>query len=160
MAPSVSLATLSRRVYCSDGYYHSGGCSGWYWYGRWVLAAVLIGLFILALLAFVCLRARRRKKGGPRPQYATGWTGPNYGPGAGAAPYAPPPQYSPGPGQNQPYGQTQYGQNQYQYPTYGSPNDGGYYSGQQEGVQPPQNAYYPRGNDNVYEPPAGPPPGK
>lgn len=39
-------------------------------------------------------------------------------------------------------------------------NDG-YYGGQQSGVAVPQNAYHPgTGGSNVYQPPAGPPPGK
>jgi Chitin synthesis regulation, resistance to Congo red len=48
----------------------------------------------------------------------------------------------------------------YQQPVYTgttfNPNDG-YYGGHQQGVQYPQNTYQ---RDQVYEPPAGPPPGK
>lgn len=74
----------------------------------------------------------------------------------------PPPQYSATQMQNYPTGQQQ--QPQYTGQTFNS--NEGYYGGHNEGVapQPPQNSYYPQqrgvGGENVYEPPAGPPPGK
>lgn len=88
---------------------------------------------------------------GRQPFYGTGWAA---RPGQyGAQPYYntnynhPPPQYTPQP------------QNSY----FGS--NAGYYGqppyGQQQGVelQSPQPAH-PRGGDDVYAPPSGPPPGK
>jgi len=72
----------------------------------------------------------------------------------------PPPQYSATPMQNYPTNQQQ--QPQYTGQTFNS--NEGYYGGHNEGIAPPQNAYYPQqrgvGGENVYEPPAGPPPGK
>lgn len=101
-----------------------------------------------------CITARRRRRLGRQPFYGTGWAA---RPGQPTAqPYYnnnqnynhPPPQYTPQP-QNQGY----YGSNQ------------GYYGsspyGQQQGVelQSPQPTHT-RGGDDVYAPPAGPPPGK
>ena len=85
--------------------------------------------------------------------------------GHGAATYNPQyqnqqqtPQYGNEPQQGQGYGQEggYYGQNQGEYGA-----NQGYYGGQHTGateLQQPPNAY--RGGDQVYSPPAGPPPGK
>lgn len=99
-----------------------------------------------------CINSRRRRKRGLNPRYGTGWMAPSkYGQQNNPNAYAPPPpQYTPNPGQYQP-------QNNYQQGGY---QQGGYYGGQQEGIQQPQGAYYPRGNDNYYEAPQGPPPTK
>lgn len=74
----------------------------------------------------------------------------------------PPPQYSATPLQDYPPNtQYQYQQPHYTGQTFNS-NDG-YYGGHNEGIAQPQNTYYPQrgmGGENVYEPPAGPPPGK
>jgi hypothetical protein len=104
------------------------------------------------------MTARRRRKAGRQPFYGTGWAArPGQG-GQTAQPYynnqhnqaAPPysaPPYSAQPTQT-PYG----GANQGYYGGYGQ---------QQQGVelQQPQPTYG-RGGDDVYAPPAGPPPGK
>jgi hypothetical protein len=145
---------------CPSGYHYSGGyCyrnSGWYWWGRWVFAGVVI-VFILAVIVLLgCLSNRRRRRQGLAPRYGTGWLGPKFGPGyqnnanynSYQQPPPPPPQYSQQP--------------QYTGTTY-NPNEG--YWGppqQQQGIalQQPQNSYYPRGGDNDYEPPAGAPPAK
>jgi hypothetical protein len=107
-----------------------------------------------------CANSRRRRKQGLAPRYGTGWMAPapKYGPNNGAY-VPPPPQYSATPMQNYPQGQTQ--QPQYTGQTFNS--NEGYYGGHNEGVAPPPNTYYPQrgfGGENVYEPPAGPPPGK
>ncbi|MDI1489870.1 MAG: hypothetical protein OHK93_001069 [Ramalina farinacea] len=158
---------MSIRIGCNNGYYGNDyGCDGyspWYSYGRWILlAAIIVGAFLIFLL-FACITARRRRRRGMQPFRGTGWASGQTAPGHGAPQYAgpPPPQYggtqppqysSPPPAQG--YG---YGQNQ-----YGGANQG-YFGGQQNGVelQQPNQAYQPqRGGDSVYTPPAGPPPGK
>lgn len=161
MAPTVQVARVLERAICPSGYtFRSNACyrnSSWHFWGRWVFAGVAI-LFIIAVIVLLgCRNSRRRKNRGLAPRYGTGWMapGPKYPQQNNPGGYGPPPpQYTAGPPQDQyppppnPYGQ-QYNNNQ------------GYYSGQQEGLQPPQNAYYPQqGRDNVYEPPSGPPPGK
>jgi uncharacterized membrane protein len=54
MAPVLDQAAglLDKRYTCPSGYYYSNydGCvarGGWYWYGRWILAAVIIVFFFL-----------------------------------------------------------------------------------------------------------------
>ncbi|ELQ35761.1 hypothetical protein OOU_Y34scaffold00690g3 [Pyricularia oryzae Y34] len=159
-----ATAMLAKRADgCPDGYYRSGNyCyrgSGWYWWGRWVLTAVvLIGIIVIIML-IARTSARRRRARGMAPIYGTGWVGPK--PAAYQnnqnnpnTYYPPPPQYSANPQQPQYTG------------TAFNPNDG-YYGGQQSGVQPPANTYVPpqnnatpaAGGDN-YAPPPGPPPGK
>ncbi|KAF7560666.1 hypothetical protein G7046_g3475 [Stylonectria norvegica] len=162
-----AIDPLAERAFgssCSYGYYYSGGrcvrSGSWYYWGRWVLAAVAIGLFLIVL--FSCLAiSRRRRRRGVKPMYGTGWMpgnkngGPpqnghqmnNYG--------APQGNYG---GMNPPppaYGQQQ--QPQYTGTTFNQ-NDG-YYGNQNQqysGVQPPQDTY----QRDVYQPPTGPPPGK
>lgn len=151
---------LLARAICPPGtYYSRGGCyrnSGWYYWGRWVLAGVVIFLTILVIFAICCVRSRRQRKHGRRPMYGTGWMAPGKFAGqhpqqqqwgGGGAPPAPPPP---------PYGG--YGQQPQQggYNNAGSPygQQREYYS-QADGVQQPQNTYQP-----VYSPPTGPPPGK
>ncbi|KAK0618201.1 chitin synthesis regulation, resistance to congo red-domain-containing protein [Bombardia bombarda] len=157
MAPLEQLATMvgeiaKRDLYCPSGSYYSGsGCyrySSWYWWGRWVFAAVLV-IIVIALFALVA-NSRRRRAQGVAPVYGTGWMAP-------APPYYPqnPPQYS----AQQPVYPQQTGQ---KFNT----NDG-YYAAQtpenQEGIQLQQPATtYHRGGgaDDVYAPPEGPPPAK
>lgn len=175
MADFFPADELEKRQFgCRSGYYFNNATrtcvrrnnSAWYYWGRWVLAGILVLIFVLVLCALGCCSSRRRKKKGAAPMYGTGWM---------ANGYNPQPQY----GQQQAqygYGQQQgqYGQppayghqqqGQYQNPQYTgqtyNPNDG-YYAGQNEGIQlqQPQNAYAPRGADNDYAPPSGPPPGK
>lgn len=153
MAPSSLVARYcSYYDYNNDCYY-----SSWDNWGRWVLlAGIIIGLVLIAIL-FSCLNARRRRQQGLQPRYGTGWAtnvggwgknqpyynnGP-YNGGAPAPPYSPPVQ-----------------QEQYTGNTYHS-NEG--YYGQQSGIemQPPKNTYHPqRGSEQVYEAPIGPPPNK
>lgn len=152
---------LLARAICPPGtYYSRGGCyrnSSWYYWGRWVLAGVVILLTILVIFAICCVRSRRQRKHGRRPMYGTGWMAPGkfagqhpqqqqqWG-GGGAPPAPPPPPYGG-------YGQQhqQAGYNNAASP-YGQQRE--YYS-QADGVQQPQSTYQP-----VYSPPAGPPPGK
>ncbi|TDZ23752.1 Protein RCR2 [Colletotrichum orbiculare MAFF 240422] len=138
--------------------------TGWHYWGRWVLAAVVLGIAILILVMLGCLSSRRRRKRGMTPFYGTGWMTNNqkfHTQQQGT--YAHNQQYN---GQQGGYSGYQnpppaYGQQQ-QTPQYTgttfNPNDG-YYGGHNEGIhlQQPQNAY---ARDNTYSPPAGPPPGK
>ncbi|KAK1460644.1 hypothetical protein CCUS01_08749 [Colletotrichum cuscutae] len=161
-----------RQFYCSSGQvYRNGACyerGAWYWWGRWVLAAVVVGIALLILILLGCMNSRRRRKRGVQPFYGTGWMSNNnkhnqqgtyaynqpyngqqqgYAgyPQQGGAYQNPPPAY--GPAQQQP---------QYTGTTF-NPNDG-YYGGHNEGIhlQQPQNAY----QRDSYAAPAGPPPGK
>ncbi|KAI6368649.1 hypothetical protein MCOR25_004604 [Pyricularia grisea] len=154
-------AMLAKRADgCPDGYYRSGNyCyrgSGWYWWGRWVLTAVVLLGIIVIIMLIARTSARRRRARGMAPIYGTGWVGPKptaYQNNPNTY-YPPPPQYSANPQQPQYTG------------TAFNPNDG-YYGGQQSGVQPPANTYAPpqhnappaASGDN-YAPPPGPPPGK
>ncbi|KAK2754370.1 hypothetical protein FQN54_007014 [Arachnomyces sp. PD_36] len=125
-------------------------CSGWSYWGRWVVLAVIIALAFLGFFLWACYSSRRRRRMGLHPLRGTGWAGRNvqplpqyqqqyYDPNGGT--YPPPPQYQ-GPS-----------------PAYMNQNPS-YYGGQQQGVelQQPQNAYH--GGQNVYAPPPGPPPAK
>jgi len=168
MAP---VEGLVARAYRCDYY---GRCynSNWYNWGRWVVAAIAVGIFLLVL--FSCLLvSRRRRRRGVQPMYGTGWMAPgkhgnqhnnhqmhdyNYNQNQGGDfqqqqayggyPPAPPPPA---------YGQ------QHQYPqhtgTTFNTNDGYYGQNNQQsyGVQPPDGTHQ-RGE--VYSPPQGPPPGK
>ena len=166
MAPFEQLADMVKReYYCPSGYYLSGtrcypNNSGWYWWGRWVFAGLIV-LFVIALLLILARNSRRRRRAGIAPLRGTGWMAP-------APPYyPPPPQYSAAaPVYPQGTGQKF------------NPNDGYYANQNQEGVQlqPPQNTYqppnnnyappsgypaqpsYPQSGEPVYTPPEGPPP--
>lgn len=177
MAP---VEDISKRAWsCPSGYsYHHGNCyrTNWYNWGRWVVLAIAIVLFLIAFLSCLGI-ARRRRRRGIQPFYGTGWMAPqggkwgtqnqhqmhnynqgyqNYPPGGnfqqpgygGYPPAPPPPAYA------------QHQQPQYTGSTF-SPNDGYYGTaatgGQQTGVYPPQGVHQ-RGED--YAPPQGPPPGK
>ncbi|KAL7909281.1 hypothetical protein GGI35DRAFT_376187 [Trichoderma velutinum] len=183
MAPTM-VDLFARDDGCGYGYFFDGiGCrrkSGWYFWGRWVLAGIAI-LFALGLL-FCCLCvSRRNRRRGATPMYGTGWFS-----GAPAAQTSRPsgnnkhnnngyemnnyqtgytqggysqqqPPYGEGYGYTSPppYGQAPVG-NQTTGTTFNA-NDG-YMTGQpQYGVQQPQTSYNPDGH---YQPPAGPPPGK
>lgn len=167
MAPSDLFA---RDFPCDpDYYYNSGRCypkSAWYWWGRWVLAGVILVFFIIVLVILGCISSRRRRKRGLQPMYGTGWMAPGNKFGqqgqqgqqwGGGYQYGAPPAYG------QPaYGQPAYtqppAQNQYTGTTTYNQNDG-YYGGQSNDVplQQPQHTYQ---RDQVYAPPVGPPPGK
>ncbi|KAI1177510.1 chitin synthesis regulation, resistance to congo red-domain-containing protein [Nemania sp. FL0916] len=149
MAPVLDQLSglVHKRYSCPSNYYYSGGgCvlgSPWYWYGRWIFAAVVIGLFIVVFFLWACLNSRRRRRQGNRPMYGTGWMAPNpqYYNNPPNAYNHPPPAYG-APGQSYPM------DNRYQT------NDGPY--GQQSsGIEPPKNVY-----SGDYAPPSGPPPHK
>jgi len=114
------------------------------------------------LTNYSCITARRRRSRNMAPYRGTGWAAgrpAGHGPAqytGGAQPYynnqqEPAPAYSTAP---------QQGQQGY----YGNQGNQGYFGGgQQNGVelQQPQSSYQPQaGGDPVYNPPAGPPPGK
>ena len=127
---------------------------------RVVLGALVAGAFLIFLI-FSCITARRRRRQGQTPWRGTGWAAGAPPPGHGPAQYtgAPPQQYNgnaaAAPPYSPPANQGYYGQG------YNSGTNQGYFGGQQQGVelQQPENAYA-RGGENVYSPPAGPPPGK
>ena len=127
---------------------------------RVVLGAIIVGAFLIFLI-FSCITARRRRRQGQQPWRGTGWAAGAPPPGHGPAQYtgAPPQQYNgntaAAPPYSPPANQGYYGQG------YNSGTNQGYFGGQQQGVelQQPENAYA-RGGENVYSPPAGPPPGK
>jgi len=114
---------------------------------RWVVLAVIVGIFLLSFI-FCSVTARRRRRAGQNPYYGTGWTSRNQA--HTAQPYynnnvnqypPPPPEYS----TSIPSGHQQY---------YGGP--------QQNGIelQAPSNVYAPGRSTDVYEPPVGAPPAK
>ncbi|QSZ35663.1 hypothetical protein DSL72_006785 [Monilinia vaccinii-corymbosi] len=140
-------------IYNCDRY---GNCySTWGSWGRWVVLALIIVAFVLLAFGFSCLNSRRRRRQGIQPMYGTGWMAkpPPYGqhpqPAAAYNYGPPPPMYT----QAGPIAPQQTGT------TFNS-NDGYYaHHGQQGGIELQQPAHaYTRG-DNVYQPPAGPPPG-
>ncbi|AEO70460.1 bdce4a97-2a53-457e-89df-975331b11304 [Thermothielavioides terrestris] len=147
MAPLIEqvAALVKRDDFCGPGRYRlaDGTCvtySSWYWWGRWVLAAILI---LLAFIIFAILfrNSRRRRRQGQQPLYGTGWMAP------APAYYPPPPQYSQQDPNTGPGGYK-----------YGGQADG-YFGGNQEGIQLQQPAStYHRGADIDYAPPPGPPP--
>ncbi|KAI4185265.1 MAG: hypothetical protein L6R41_004221 [Letrouitia leprolyta] len=119
----------------------------------------------LVLIHESCITARRRRRQGMTPYRGTGWAG-----GRTPAGHAPA-QYTGA----QPYygGDNQYNNQPPVQPAYSPPPNGNYYGnqganqtyfgGQQSGVelQSPNNTYQPpRGGDQVYSPPTGPPPSK
>ncbi|KAI1382186.1 chitin synthesis regulation, resistance to congo red-domain-containing protein [Hypoxylon crocopeplum] len=163
MAPFLDQvgSQLTKRRYCyGDDYDRYNNCySGWYWYGRWIFAAVIIVLVAIVFILWACVNSRRRRRQGLQPMYGTGWMagkpGPNNGYYNNPQGYNnPPPAYGAPPGQSYPM------ENQYTGNTF-SPSDG--YYGQREGVvQPPKNVYN-NNNKNTtdeYAPPTGPPPGR
>jgi len=162
MAPFEQLAdVVKREYYCPSGYYLSGtrcypNNSGWYWWGRWVFAGLIV-LFVIALLLLLARNSRRRRRQGIAPLRGTGWMAP-----APPPYYPPPPQYSTAPAQY-PQGTGQ----------KFNQNDGYYANQNQEGIhlQQPQSTYqppnnypspsgYPQNGEPVYSPPEGPPPRK
>ncbi|TFB06220.1 hypothetical protein CCMA1212_001750 [Trichoderma ghanense] len=176
MAPVMDL--FARDSICGYGYYYDGfGCrrrSGWYFWGRWVLAGIAIVLALILLASCLCISRRNRRRG-VQPLYGTGWLGGNTRPSGNNKPNNGHEMnnfqsgynqggYNQGQGDyNQGYGYTSpppYGQapmgNQTTGTTFNA-NDGYYTNQPQYGVQPPQSAYQP---DTHYQPPPGPPPGK
>ncbi|KFH47214.1 hypothetical protein ACRE_018420 [Hapsidospora chrysogenum ATCC 11550] len=149
--------TLAKRDRCWWSYGRRYcNRSGWYYWGRWVLAGAALFIFLVLLLS-CCLVARRRRRRGTKPYYGTGWM-------------APPPKYGahqtdiplnqPGGNwaggnnyQNAPPNYTPAHQGQYTGTTFSSPNNDNadYYSPQQ---QYPPNTYQP---DNLYPPPPAAP---
>ncbi|KAI1168732.1 chitin synthesis regulation, resistance to congo red-domain-containing protein [Nemania serpens] len=149
MAPVVDTVgdLLQKRYGCANGYYYTNGrCvygNNWYWYGRWILAAVIIGLFLLIFFLWACLNSRRRRRQGQRPMYGTGWLASDaqyYNNNNPQAYNPPPPAYGAPP--HYPM------DNRYQ-------TTDGHYGQQSSGVEPPKNVY-----SGDYAPPSGPPPNK
>ncbi|KAI1433010.1 chitin synthesis regulation, resistance to congo red-domain-containing protein [Xylaria sp. CBS 124048] len=155
MAPVLDQVSsaLQKRFGCPVGSHFDGfRCvrdSTWHWYGRWILAAIVLGLFFVFIFLYACLKSRRRRRQGMRPMYGTGWMAPNNGQYHNNGPQAsyndayrqPPPAYG-APGQAYPMN------NQFQ-------NTPSNYNQQASGVEPPKNVY-----TGDYAPPAGPPPNK
>ncbi|KAI1828048.1 chitin synthesis regulation, resistance to congo red-domain-containing protein [Xylaria intraflava] len=154
MAPVLDQASslLQPRSFCPAGEHLVGNdCirgDPWFWYGRWILLAVLLVFVFLLLFTYACLQSRRRRRQGMSPMYGTGWMAPNNGqyynpPQAynSEAYHQPPPAYG-APGQSYPM------DNRYQ-------TADGQYNRQASGVEPPKNVY-----SGDYAPPAGPPPNK
>ncbi|KAH6606513.1 hypothetical protein Trco_005666 [Trichoderma cornu-damae] len=180
MAPYGDL--FARDDGCGYGYFFDGiRCrrkSGWYFWGRWVLAGIAIVLALILLTSCLCISRRNRRRGAP-PMYGTGWfSGAGSGrPGGNNKTNTAHEMNNYPSGYNQvgsgppqpPYGEGYMGYTS--PPPYGQPPvdsqmtgttfnaHDGYMVGQpqQYGVQQPQSAYQPGGN---YQPPAGPPPGK
>jgi hypothetical protein len=115
---------------------------------RWVVLAVIIGLFLLTFFFCSCVTARRRRRMGQSPLYGTGWAARNQNYNQNTQPYyghgnqypPPPPEYS----TSVPNGHQQY------------------YGGQQSGIelQAPSNVYAPGRSTEVYQPPVEAPPVK
>ncbi|KAI3400420.1 hypothetical protein diail_3041 [Diaporthe ilicicola] len=174
LIPELGEGLASRQFRaCPSGYtYRNGSCyrNSWSYWGRWVLAAIVIVFFLALFVTWSCISNRRRRRRGMHPRYGTGWMmggaqpgQPQYGNGwfgqnknnqQPQHQQPPPPQYTPAQG---PMG------NQYTGQTFNS-NEGyyGHHNNNNNDIplQQPGSSYYPRGGDNVYEPPAGPPPTK
>ncbi|KAJ8098005.1 hypothetical protein POJ06DRAFT_26715 [Lipomyces tetrasporus] len=75
MAPTTlePRSTLDTRQFYGCQYY--GTCSGWYYWGRWILLGVIIVIALLLFWLFICMRNRRRSKSGLPPAYGTQWMG-------------------------------------------------------------------------------------
>lgn len=165
MAPveAAAAATLHPRDYYRCRYAEGTGyydCyTPWESWGRWLLLAGVVLVFIVMFL-LTCISARRRRKHGLNPYRGTGWLAPNNP----AAAYhtgvtGPPPQYN-APGATYPASTPAP-----QYTTapdqagYFGPSAGYYAQQQPVEMQPPSNTYQPqRGGEPVYAPPPGPPP--
>ncbi|KAI0136494.1 chitin synthesis regulation, resistance to congo red-domain-containing protein [Xylariales sp. AK1849] len=156
MAPTDFSSLLSKR-YCSS-YNSYGDCnntSAWGYYGRWIFAGVVIIVVLAIFFLWACINSRRRRRGGMRPMYGTGWMA--SGPGQNQNnPQAYNQGYNNAPPAYGAQGQSYPMQNQHTGNTFNQ-NDGYYAGGQREGVQQPKNVY---GNGNDYAPPEGPPPAK
>lgn len=174
------LAPRQYTTGCPSGYHlRNGRCyqNNWSYWGRWVLAAVVIVFFLSLFIIWSCISNRRRRTRGLTPRYGTGWMMPGgqYNAGGQQQPQygggwfghnkfnnnqqpqyqqPPPPQYTPAQGEvpNQYTGQT-FNSNEGYYGQHNTHNN-------DIPLQQPTSSYYPRGGDNVYEPPAGPPPAK
>ncbi|MCJ1413748.1 hypothetical protein MMC32_000072 [Xylographa parallela] len=166
----IGRQALAKAKDC-NGYNYNYNCnnSAFSSYGRWILLAAIIAAALVFFLVFSCLSARRRKRQGLQPYRMTGWAhqgqtnttqsqyqppvqpygnnNPNYYNNNAGTPNNAPPTYEP-PKEGNYYGNT--GANQ------------GYFGGQQSGVelQQPNSSYQPRGAENVYSAPEGPPPAK
>jgi len=182
--PELGGVLTPRQYYsgCPSGYHlRNGRCyqSNWSYWGRWVLAGIIVAFFLALFLTWSCISNRRRRRRGLNPRYGTGWMmgganngqhgQPQYGNGWFGhnknnhnnqqyynQQQQAPPQYTPpaqGPLGNQYTGQTFNSNEGY----YGHHNNN---NGNDVPLQQPGSSYYPRGGDNVYEPPAGPPPAK
>jgi len=158
------MGLIARQYYggntCYDNNNNAYYCgSSWNNWGRWVALACIIVAAFLFFFLISCLSARRRKRTGQQPYYGTGWVGRTPF-GHGQATYNPnvqPQQEVYGNADNQQHNSPPaYGQQGAASSYYGNQNQG-YFGGQQTGteLQAPKPVY---GNNNTYQPPAGPPP--
>ncbi|KAK2623990.1 hypothetical protein QTJ16_006624 [Diplocarpon rosae] len=162
MAPTSAANILGKRDcdYDDFGRYYDDCSSRWNDWGRWVALAAIITFSSLVVVAFLLRNSRRRRQHGLAPMYGTGWMGGKpaqgqwaqqhpaqhqaYGPGPGPGYQPPPPPYVTGQATG-----TTFNSNE------------GYYGGHGQGIelQHPGQTYQPQGGgENVYAPPAGPPP--
>ncbi|KAK9376421.1 uncharacterized protein V1513DRAFT_440271 [Lipomyces chichibuensis] len=99
MAPTALEARSlldKRQYYYGCSYY--GTCSGWYYWGRWILLGVIIVAGLLLFWLFICMRNRRRSKAGLPPAYGTHWMGYGGGYNGHNVPTAPVQPQNTGPG--------------------------------------------------------------
>jgi len=177
MAPVDDLI-FPRDYRCRAGYTYNASrnrCyrNNWSYWGRWLVAGIVIFFFLLFFMC--CLISRRRKSRGVKPVYGTGWMAAKpWGNNNQAYNYGNQGGYNQGYNQGG-YNQGGYNQGGYQQnnggynapPAYGqqqqpqytgttfNANDG--YYGQNSGVQHPEGTYQ---RDGGYAAPPGPPPGK
>ncbi|KAL8873271.1 MAG: hypothetical protein Q9174_001240 [Haloplaca sp. 1 TL-2023] len=153
------MAVLDARQYY--GYRRNSRWNSW---GRWIVVAIIILAAFFIFFAFACVTARRRRRRGMTPYRGTGWAGGRTPAGHGPAQYTgAQPHYNSGPIGQPGYGPPNQGGLNQGYYGNNNPNQGYFGGGQQTGVelQTPNQSYQPqRGGDQVYNPPAGPPPGK
>ncbi|KAH6866019.1 chitin synthesis regulation, resistance to congo red-domain-containing protein [Thelonectria olida] len=132
MAPVEDL--FKRYWVCPSGYsYHDGRCyrSRWYSWGRWVVLAIAISLFLIVFFSCLTIACRRRRRG-VRPMYGTGWMAPQ-------GKWGNPPQNNPQGYQNYPPpgGGFQQQQRYGGYPPAPPPPGGGFQQQQRYGGYPP-----------------------
>lgn len=72
----VIVARQYDPVLCSQ--YGGSYCySSWYIWGRWILVGVILLVFGLGMFLYICVRSRRRVRGGQKPLPYTAWMVPN-----------------------------------------------------------------------------------
>ncbi|KAK9473582.1 protein RCR2 [Dipodascopsis tothii] len=156
--------------YWSSNCDYYGNCSGWYYWGRWVLLGAVVLVALVCMWLFVFAKNRRRAKAGLPPAYGTQWL-------AGTGRWHNGTHQAP-PAQNQPYYAGAYQQDGTYYgpdgahappPAYSAPpqqsqnnmqTGGTYYYADQRGAHSPgADEHGPEvATGNHYAPPPGPPP--